>query len=484
MRNAQLLAGFFFAVFFISLYAVLSPDLPTFAIDDGELRAKIQLLSAENSRLKKLLKSKPLDNSVSSSADSTKSSEGTASSVNALELEKQQKFKDKLQEYTQIHKDIMSGVLPPRYVHCPVLNGWGNVIQEAISCFAFALVSKRAIIFDFRPVGFMPFLEFLNPDHTPIDAYNASILEKYRSVYIDPKSPDAKIYPRHVMVCHDYSKIQDECIGMQITYDFWAPNVWVNPTIDEEWAAILPRNYFQLCFNYLWRIKPELKQIVDEFKQKYFGKYTIGIQIRTPTPRLNKPEVVDHEGFPTPPILLYGQTAEQLTRQQTKAAYDDVRWFVATQNTSLVHILQRAYPNRIVYYNGTITTTFENNKAGQMVSFLHWWLLGEADDLITTEVSSYGTVAAARSGIDAIVCNHKKFCMRRLSPSPCQDTNWLDYQPEDCLIKTRKHPWQFLTAVDSSCGFEKLWIYNQPQMDSKNKNPPPWKIKGADVVWP
>lgn len=49
-----------------------------------------------------------------------------------------------------------------------------------------------------------------------------------------------------------------------------------------------------------------------------------------------------------------------------------------------------------------------------------WWLLGECDEVITTEASSYGTTAAARTGITPIVCNHHKYCMRRLSPTPCQ----------------------------------------------------------------
>ena len=49
-----------------------------------------------------------------------------------------------------------------------------------------------------------------------------------------------------------------------------------------------------------------------------------------------------------------------------------------------------------------------------------WLLLGECSEVITSEASSYGTTAAARTSKSAIVCNHHKFCFRRLSPTPCQ----------------------------------------------------------------
>jgi hypothetical protein len=43
-------------------------------------------------------------------------------------------------------------------------------------------------------------------------------------------------------------------------------------------------------------------------------------------------------------------------------------WFMATQNTELIQYLQDAYGSkRVVFYNGTITTTFEAHTDGQRV---------------------------------------------------------------------------------------------------------------------
>jgi len=121
---------------------------------------------------------------------------------------------------------------------------------------------------------------------------------------------------------------------------------------------------------------------------------------------------------------------------------------------------------KVVFYNGTITTTFESNFEGQRVSFITWWLLGEANEVITTEASSYGTTAAARNGRIPIVCNHHKYCMRRLTPTPCQDTYWLQDQPQECLTKLARFPHEFLTSPESSCGYYKLAIYQSAEFQA------------------
>ncbi len=69
-----------------------------------------------------------------------------------------------------------------------------------------------------------------------------------------------------------------------VTYDWYAPNILVNPYDGDRLFDMLPGNYFQIIFEYLFALKPELKRIVDEFKERKFGGYNVGIQIRHPTP--------------------------------------------------------------------------------------------------------------------------------------------------------------------------------------------------------
>jgi len=359
-------------------------------------------------------------------------------------------FRQRLEEYTKLHKKIMNGELPPRFIQCVLINGWGNILQEAVSCFVFALVTKRAVIFNDGPLGYMPFREYVDYRKMPFDGYKREVLDKYKELVIT----------RHELACLNYNDHKDhEFITIHLTYDYFATNIIVNPYHGEELLEILPKNYFQIIFNYLFQLRDDLQATVDKFKRENFNKFTIGIQIRNPS--LDKKGKKDHKGFPVPPWRLFTQAAEQLTRFQEEVPYDQVSWFLATQNLTIINVLRKHYgTKKIISFNGTITTTFEPDREGQKVSLLTWWILGECDEVITTEASSYGTVAAARSGKYPIVCNHDKYCMRRLSQTPCQDTQFLPVQPLDCLKNISRHPHQYLTAPESSCGYYKNAIYS------------------------
>lgn len=177
---------------------------------------------------------------------------------------------------------------------------------------------------------------------------------------------------------------------------------------------------------------------------------------------------------------------KQLARFQKDVPYEDVGFFVATQNLDLINRLKEGYGvHKVKSFNGTITTTFEPNQEGQMVSLITWWLLGECDEVVTTEASSYGLtgtsyrmlfskdVAAARTGLFPIVCNHNKFCLRRLSQTPCQDTPFVHEQPPDCLLHNRTRLHQFMTSPENSCGYFKWQIYTSPEFHNDK-----WNIKG------
>eukprot|EP01114_Cavostelium_apophysatum_P007545 TRINITY_DN1965_c0_g1_i1.p1 TRINITY_DN1965_c0_g1~~TRINITY_DN1965_c0_g1_i1.p1 ORF type:complete len:472 (-),score=94.78 TRINITY_DN1965_c0_g1_i1:8-1423(-) len=374
---------------------------------------------------------------------------------------KEAAFRKALSDYAQLHRDIIAGKKDPRFVKCILLNGYGNVLQEAISCFIFALVSNRAVLFDVSPVeGYMPFREFFPPEKMPFDGYNFGVLEGRTEYMIS----------RHDLLCVNYHEHSDkEWISIHLTYDYYAPNILSNPFHGEELLAKLPANYFQIIFKELFRLHDDIQADVDKYKREHFAPYNIGIQIRHPTN--DKQGVKDHKGFPVPPLELYAQAAEQLSRFQTEVDYKEVSWFVATQNLDLIDALRGYYgEKKIISYNGTITTTFDSHSEGQRVSLITWWLLGECDDVVTTEASSYGTTAGARTGLWPVVCTHQKFCFRRLTQTPCQDTQFLAEQPVECLLKERKHPHQFLSSPENSCGYFKYQIYTSPEFSKDSWN--------------
>lgn len=90
-------------------------------------------------------------------------------------------------------------------------------------------------------------------------------------------------------------------------------------------------------------------------------------------------------------------------------------------------------------------------------------------------ITSYGITAAVRTGMFPIICNHHKFCFRKLSQTPCQDTPFLAEQPEDCLVSKRKKIHQFLTSPENSCGYFKYQIYLSEEYREDK-----WQIKGAN----
>jgi len=86
--------------------------------------------------------------------------------------------------------------------------------------------------------------------------------------------------------------------------------------------------------------------------------------------------------------------------------------------------------------------------------------LGECDEIITTEMSSYGTNAAALYGKIATVCTHERFCFKRLSPEPCQ-TEPLGPIRYECGSRR-----PYVGSIQSSCNYfrslmntRKWWDY-------------------------
>jgi hypothetical protein len=73
---------------------------------------------------------------------------------NTNKTSKEEAFQLELERYTQLHNDIMQGRQKPRFIQvrhlttelpncqCILINGWGNVFQESLSCLLFAIVSR------------------------------------------------------------------------------------------------------------------------------------------------------------------------------------------------------------------------------------------------------------------------------------------------------------------------------------------------------
>jgi len=156
-------------------------------------------------------------------------------------------------------------------------------------------------------------------------------------------------------------------------------------------------------------LKADIKQEVERFKKLHFRKYNIGIQKRTggwgdPNP------------VPSIPLDFLLQTAHTL---EVGAPFppEDVAFFVSSYDIPEVNSSRAIHgEDKILYYYGSQQRA---TKLGDRVAFITMWLLGECDDVIAQEPSSFALNAAARGGVVPVVCNHERFCMRKLTPQPC-----------------------------------------------------------------
>jgi len=356
-----------------------------------------------------------------------------------------------LEEYVDFHKSVMNGSNPrQKYAMCVARNGIGNWFQIVISCLLYGMISKRAVLLAPNSGTFNMEERFLPP---PFDLWKIG--------HLQGRMPNDELdQVNNTMGCDDLTTIPNNEV-VHITgnwgYDYFGQTLLVNPHF--QMFEKMPDNVYSLIHNYVFKLRPTVQREIDEFKALHFGKYNIAIQIRYPILK-TKPGTFykgkkDHEGVPVPPWELFGTTAYQLSHKVEGVDYEDVKWYLATQNRDLIQLFRERYgEDKIIFYDGKIVTTFDNDKEGQMTSFITWWLFGECDDVITTEVSTFGVTGAARGGIAPVVCNHGRFCSRKLSPHPCQQTPYRagdDYHiyPPTCLNRER----QTFNSVESSCAF-------------------------------
>jgi hypothetical protein len=373
-----------------------------------------------------------------------------------------------LERYAEEHKAVLEGKRQEvKYVKCVGYNGYGNVFQSVIPCVLFALASNRVALIQLAGSGWHYSSYF---DRSPIDHQRFSILKGKKAEEIDAGD----------LVCEEDTRLFEKYEVLELAgswgFDYFGQSLQTNPLFSL--SSTLPVDWYRILYKWLFPLKPRLQKQVEDWKKTHFGDYTIGLQIRTPILKTHSDSdwykgKADHEGHPVPPVSLFAQTAELLSQQQEESTgipSSRVVWFLATQNTSIRDDIARQYGlNKVAFFEGKIITTFDPDGEGQEVAFLTWWLLGECNDIITTESSSYGITAAARTGLRAVVCNHGRFCARKLTPQPCQQTPWNEkglypIKPVKCAGDSEVK-WR---SVESSCAYFEAIIRKEPNYKKGN----------------
>eukprot|EP01116_Phalansterium_solitarium_P007054 TRINITY_DN1952_c0_g1_i2.p1 TRINITY_DN1952_c0_g1~~TRINITY_DN1952_c0_g1_i2.p1 ORF type:complete len:457 (-),score=125.29 TRINITY_DN1952_c0_g1_i2:150-1433(-) len=297
-----------------------------------------------------------------------------------------------LANWTLNHQNIVNHLLPERFLLCKLDGGLGNKVQVAVSCILYALITNRALVMS-RDFNGMETEEFNL--HYPVVDKNA-VPEREGSHLLCMNISDDDHKP--------WLKIKG--VG---GFDYFGSYLWYNP--NEDLLRKLPPNWFQLLFRAVFRLAPDLQEKVDEFKRLSFGKYTLAVHIREQIKKYDH----NFDRLPHPDLRISTQTAETLSALQSVVPPDEVVWFVACENMDTIRTIQTQFPNRSVVF-----WPFSPNRRWDMDAVMTFWLLGECDDIITTDTSTFATNAAARTGKAAVTCNGGGFCVRKLTAQPHQ----------------------------------------------------------------
>eukprot|EP01116_Phalansterium_solitarium_P020001 TRINITY_DN5771_c0_g1_i2.p1 TRINITY_DN5771_c0_g1~~TRINITY_DN5771_c0_g1_i2.p1 ORF type:complete len:486 (-),score=149.99 TRINITY_DN5771_c0_g1_i2:443-1900(-) len=373
----------------------------------------------------------------------------------------------KLDTYVEFHKNVTSGVLPPRYLACQLMNGYGNCWQLFVSCVLFAMMSDRAFFVE-TWVSDNPFVmtmqEFYLPP--PVRIYQENI--NNRTPLYGPQN--GKTWPEltsieQVSMCRNLLDWRPEDPYLLVNgpsgFDYYADHIRDNP--HHELLHKLPYNFYSIIFNYWWKLRPQYQAEVNRFKREHFGKWTIGMQIRG----------WDHGGvIPVIPLNVFLQAADVLAAD-APVPPEDVVFFAVTQDKEQVERFQSIFgTQKLIFYAGNASAGTDPAMNKNAYGLMHMWLMGEVDELITTEQSSYGCNAAARTGLVPVVCNHLRVCVRRLSAQPCSYNPFPTYRMlEDVpgarttlnnvtCYRNASATFKRHSSVESHCGFFFRHVYD------------------------
>eukprot|EP01097_Dermamoeba_algensis_P007824 TRINITY_DN5015_c0_g2_i2.p1 TRINITY_DN5015_c0_g2~~TRINITY_DN5015_c0_g2_i2.p1 ORF type:complete len:251 (+),score=49.51 TRINITY_DN5015_c0_g2_i2:693-1445(+) len=196
------------------------------------------------------------------------------------------------------------------------------------------------------------------------------------------------------------------------TFDYFGSGMMYNPA--HKFYKKYPPNYFSIMFNFLFPLRPPVRQKVDRFVREQLGKYSIAIEWSRVEPWKQMSAPLP----PNPPISLIFQSALSLSSQQTAVEVDDVTWFLVNTNSTTAKSLQSKVINSIVTYSSIKDQDDEEDDETRQL--IELYIMGMADEVITMETSSFGSVAAARTGRHAVMCGADGFCMRKLTSQPVQ----------------------------------------------------------------
>jgi hypothetical protein len=152
--------------------------------------------------------------------------------------------------------------------------------------------------------------------------------------------------------------------------------------------------------NHIWRPSQSLQKIINEFVTTYFhGYYVIGLQFRF-VYMFSDDQEIDN----------FIQCALDVTENEMTNHGKIVRWFVTSDNARNLKQLLNNYPNYVVTAQLNSSTHILHEDTGMSFekSIVENELLSKCDEIIVTGGSTFGFLAAMRSGRMPLYFNGKR----------------------------------------------------------------------------
>eukprot|EP01116_Phalansterium_solitarium_P022254 TRINITY_DN7282_c0_g1_i1.p1 TRINITY_DN7282_c0_g1~~TRINITY_DN7282_c0_g1_i1.p1 ORF type:complete len:472 (-),score=176.90 TRINITY_DN7282_c0_g1_i1:388-1803(-) len=350
-------------------------------------------------------------------------------------------------------------------------SGVGNRFNGLVTAMLFAIVSQRVFLLQ-APWWPSEFLDSLDPPYpwhianfdqafpgvkfrrqfdqspeSPDDAYlrfeccwgeNKTLLAELKAKgvsFLDLDMTEGSTY--NELCCHDWpSKYGGHKFVTLRTNQYMLVLAQFNPhtkqLVDSLFDGFDP---FGIIAASLLRFRPELQAVVDGLKAKYeFERhFMVGLQVRTGVFR-----TADKKGQ----TLRYLHCADRITQQYSHAqaaAAKPAKYFICSDDQGLVSELRGTYGSQLVSVTSEdlpAVPKFNSSQASghgltlsNLARLVDIWLLAACDELVLTDVSTFGTVASGMAMRIPHVVLQEGVCIKRVKADACFTYSWaLPYQ--------------------------------------------------------
>eukprot|EP01116_Phalansterium_solitarium_P004766 TRINITY_DN15878_c0_g1_i1.p1 TRINITY_DN15878_c0_g1~~TRINITY_DN15878_c0_g1_i1.p1 ORF type:complete len:495 (-),score=159.62 TRINITY_DN15878_c0_g1_i1:101-1585(-) len=251
------------------------------------------------------------------------------------------------------------------------------------------------------------------------------------------------------IACHDWAATYaDKKFISFRTNQYLAVMAMNNPHYAKEMNELFDGfEPFSIIAQSLLVLRPELQEFIDRFrpKHRFDEHFTLGVQLRFGLFRTSAGDQLTKAGK-------FLQCADKINHDRVLDGVDSrpLKIFACGDNPEKLALLKQQYPELdIVSLQPEDMKPFPNFtmlnyklSEDQLYRLLDIWMLGECEDLLLSDLSTFGTVASGKRALKPAVMLTEGLCVRRLRSEPCNTYAWaLPHQSCYKDVKAYQRDW-------------------------------------------